>query len=155
MFSHSMGIMGKLIFGLGLWGICFSSFVSGTMGYSLIVRDICRRFIPKFARDGGALAGPSRFDPVYRWSVVLLGLSPLYIVFLGVEPVGLTLVVRSAVVMVIPVLVGALLWMANDRRLMGDHRPSALSNTALVLLVLVAAFLTFKEAGDWWRTLVR
>jgi Mn2+/Fe2+ NRAMP family transporter len=154
-FSQSMGVMGKVIFGLGLWGICFSSFVSGTMGYSLIVRDICRRFIPRFARDGGALTGPSRFDPVYRWSVALLGLSPLYIVFLGVEPVGLTLVVRSAVVMVIPVLVGALIWMANNRRLMGDYRPGALSNTALVLLVLVTTYLTFNQAGEWWRTLVR
>jgi Mn2+/Fe2+ NRAMP family transporter len=86
---------------------------------------------------------------------VLLGLSPLYIVFLGVEPVGLTLVVRSAVVIVIPVLVGALIWMANDRRLMGDHRPGALSNTVLVLLVLVSAYLTVKDAGEWWRAIVR
>jgi Mn2+/Fe2+ NRAMP family transporter len=76
-------------------------------------------------------------------------------VLLGVEPVGLTLVVRSAVVILIPVLVGALIWMANDRRLMGDHRPGVVTNTVLVLLVLVSAYLTFQAAGEWWRAVVK
>ena len=119
-FSDSMGVIGKVIFGLGLWGICFSSFVSGTMGYSLIVRDICRRYVPglKVAADSATPDGEQPSDPVYKWSVALLGLSPLYIVFLSVEPIGLTLVVRSMVVIVIPVLVGSLMKIANDKRLM-------------------------------------
>ena len=71
---------------------------------------------------------PTERDPVYRWSVALLGLSPLYIVFLGVEPVALTLLVRSMVVIIIPVLVGSLMKIANDRALMGEHRPSVFSN---------------------------
>ena len=114
-----------MIFGVGLWGICFSSLVGGTMGYSLIVRDICRRFVPglQVAADSPVLQQPSRRDPVYRWSVALLGLSPLYIVFLNVEPVALTLLVRSMIVIVIPVLIGSLLVIANDRARMGEHRP--------------------------------
>ena len=155
-FGDSMGVMGKVIFGVGLWGICFSSFVGGTMGYSLIVRDICRRFVPRLrvAADAPILTAPSRRDPVYRWSAALLGLSPLYIVFLGVEPVALTLVVRSMVVIVIPVLVVSLMKMANDRRLMGDHRPTLFSNAVLALLVVVSVYLTVRDSDEWWRMLV-
>jgi Mn2+/Fe2+ NRAMP family transporter len=156
-FSESMGVMGKVIFGVGLWGICFSSFVGGTMGYSLIVRDICRRFVPRLqlAADSPAMTQPSRHDPVYRWSVAFLGLSPLYIVFLGVEPVALTLVVRSMVVMVIPVLVGSLMKIANNRTLMGEHRPNLFSNAVMALLVVVSVYLTVRDSGEWWHTLVR
>ena len=156
-FSESMGVIGKGIFGLGLWGICFSSFVSGTMGYSLIVRDICRRYVPglRVAADSATSTESSRHDPVYKWSVVMLGLSPLYIVFLGVEPVELTLVVRSMVVIVIPVLVGSLMTIANDKTLMGEHCPSLFSNAVMSLLVVVSVYLTVRESGEWWRMLVR
>lgn len=152
-FSESMGVTGKVIFGVGLWGICFSSFVGGTMGYSLIVRDICRRFVPglRVAGDSPVMTQPTSNDPVYRWSVALLGLSPLYIVFLHVEPVALTLLVRSMVVIVIPVLVGSLMKIANDRTLMGEHRPGWFSNLVMALLVVISVYLTVKNAGEWWH----
>ena len=139
--------------GVGLWGICFSSFVGGTMGYSLIVRDICRRFVPglRVAGDSPVMTQPTSRDPVYRWSVALLGLSPLYIVFLNVEPVALTLLVRSMVVIVIPVLVGSLMKIANDRTLMGEHRPGWFSNIVMALLVVISVYLTVKNAGEWWQ----
>jgi Mn2+/Fe2+ NRAMP family transporter len=91
---------------------------------------------------------------VYRWTVVALGLSPLYILWMGVEPVALTLTVRSMVVIVIPLLVGSLMKIANDRRLMGDHRPGVFSNAVMALLVVVSIYLTVRDAGDWWRMLV-
>ena len=156
-FGDSMGVLGKVIFGVGLWGICFSSFVGGTMGYSLIVRDICRRFLPglRVAPASPVLTQPSRRDAVYKWSAAILGLSPLYIVFVSVEPVALTLVVRSMVVVVIPVLVITLMKMANDRNLMGEHRPSLFSNAVLSLLVVVSIYLTIRDSGEWWRILTR
>jgi Mn2+/Fe2+ NRAMP family transporter len=155
-FSGSLGVTGTVIFGVGLWGICFSSFVGGTMGYSLIVRDICRRFVPglKVTPDSSVFAEPSRRDPVYRWSVLLLGLSPLYIVFLGIEPVALTLLVRSMVLILIPVLIGALMMIANDRSLMGEHRPGVVTNAVLSLLVIVSVYLTVRDYREWWRILV-
>jgi len=154
-FGDSLGAAGTIIFGIGLLGICFSSFVGGTMGYSLIVRDICRRFVPglRVAADAPEMTQPSAADPVYRWSAAILGLSPLYIVFLAVEPVALTLVVRSMVVVVIPVLVLSLMKIANDRRLMGDHRPGVFSNLVLGLLVVVSVYLTIRDSGDWWTLL--
>jgi Mn2+/Fe2+ NRAMP family transporter len=155
-FSESMGIVGMIIFGVGLWGICFTNFVGGTMGYSLIVRDICRRFVPGLKSvDPASLAQSSRSDAVYKWTAVFLGLSPLYIVFLGVEPVALTLLVRSMVVIVIPILVGSLMVLANNRRLMGTHRPGWLSNTVMALLVVASVYLTIRDSSTWWEMLVR
>ena len=154
-FSDSLGLAGRVIFGVGLWGICFNNFVGGTMGYSLIVRDICRRFVPglRVAGDSAVMTQPTERDPVYRWSVALLGLSPLYIVFLGVEPVALTLLVRSMIVIIIPVLVGSLMKIANDRALMGRHRPGWLSNLVMALLVVISVYLTVKNSQEWWQAL--
>ena len=156
-YGLNLGPIGSAIFGFGLLGICFSSFVGGTMGYSLIVRDICRRYVPglRLPSDAPAMTAPGTEDRVYRWSAALLGLSPLYIVFLHVEPVALTLAVRAMVVIVIPVLVGSLLFLANNRKLMGDHRPGLFSNAVLTLLVLVSIYLTFKDSAEWWRLLTR
>ena len=156
-YGLSLGPIGAAIFGVGLWGVCFSSFVGGTMGYSLIVRDICRRYVPelRLPADAPAMIAPGSQDPVYRWAVALLGLSPLYIVFLQVEPVALTLAVRAMVVVVIPVLVGSLLILANNRDLMGDHRPGLFSNAVLTLLVLVSVYLTVRDSAEWWRLLTQ
>ena len=133
-YGLSLGPIGSTIFGVGLLGICFSSFVGGTMGYSLIVRDICRRYVPGFRlpSDAPAMTAPGSQDRVYRWSAALLGLSPLYILFLHVEPVALTLAVRAMVVIVIPVLVGSLMILANNHTLMGDHRPGLFNNAGAV-----------------------
>ena len=156
-FSDTLGVVGLIVFGFGLWAVCFSSFVSGTMGYSLIVRDISRRFVPglRVTGDSAVMTQAANRDPVYRWSVILLGLSPLYIVFLGVEPVALTLAVRSMVVITIPVLVGSLMVLTNNRQLMGDHRAGLLGNTLLSILVIASIYLTVRDSGEWWQLLIR
>jgi Mn2+/Fe2+ NRAMP family transporter len=157
LYGVNLGPAGTAIFGAGLWGICFSSFVGGTMGYSLIVRDICRRFVPglRLPADASATPAPGSQDPVYRWSVALLGLSPLYILWLQVEPVALTLAVRSMVVVVIPLLVGSLLILANDRARMRGHGPGVFGNAVLTLLILVSIYLTIRDSAEWWRLLTR
>jgi Mn2+/Fe2+ NRAMP family transporter len=156
LYGRTLGPIGAVICGVGLCGICFSSFVGGTMGYSLIVRDICRRYVPGLCfSDERALAAPGSEDRLYRWSALLLGLSPLYIVFLQVEPIALTLAVRAMVVVVIPVLVGTLLFLANDRTLMGEHRPGIFGNAVLTILVVVAVYLTVKDSAEWWQLLTR
>ena len=38
---------------------------------------------------------------------------------------------------------------------MGDHRPGLFSNAVLAMLVVVSVYLTVRDSGEWWRTLVR
>jgi Mn2+/Fe2+ NRAMP family transporter len=146
-FTTTLGRLGGLSFALGLWAVCFSNFVSGTTGYALIVRDICRRYVPCLASP---VARPTRTDPVYRWAVAVLGLPPLYIIFIEVEPVALAITVRSLVVVLIPILGAALMRLANDRAIMGPYRNGWLRNTALAVMLLVSIYLTMRSAVDLW-----
>lgn len=152
-FTETVGVIGAISFGLGLWAVCFSNFVSGTAGYALILRDICRRFVGPLAKPGGAAEGPAGRDPVYRWSVAVLGLSPLYILLTKVEPVALALTVRSLVVVLIPILGAALLVLTNDKALMGSHRNGWLSNLAMILMVLISLYLAGRSGPELWHKL--
>jgi hypothetical protein len=147
--------VGRIIFALGLCAICFSNYVSGTTGYAFIVRDICLRFVPGLRRpqETGDAAPRSERDRIYRWSVALLALSPVYIVFTGAEPVALTLMVRSLVVIIIPVLVGTLLKLTTDRTLMGPHRNGWLTNAFMVLLIIISIYLSARNMWEWWLKL--
>lgn len=109
------------------------------------------RIVQTFRKLACRLARGDLNECQNRWSVALLGLSPLYIVFLHVEPVALTLLVRSMVVIVIPGLVGSLMKIANDRALMGEHRPGWFSNLVMARLVVISVYLTVKNASEWWR----
>lgn len=152
-FTDTQGLAGRMVFGVGLWAVCFSNFVGGTIGYSLIVRDICRRFVPGLrCPPGSPAAHPhSERDPVYRWSVALLALSPLYVLLTNAEPVALTLTVRAVVVVIIPILVGALLKLTNDKSLMGAHRNGWFTNLVMSLVVLVSAYVVYRNVSDWWQ----
>lgn len=154
-FSEKQGELGRIIFALGLCAICFSNYVSGTTGYAFIVRDICLRFVPGLRRpqETGDAAPRSERDRIYRWSVALLALSPVYIVFTGAEPVALTLMVRSLVVIIIPVLVGTLLKLTTDRTLMGPHRNGWLTNAFMVLLIIISIYLSARNMWEWWLKL--
>jgi hypothetical protein len=52
-------------------------------------------------------------------------------------------------------LVGSLLILANNRALMGDHRPGLFGNAVLTLLVLVSVYLTVRDSAEWWRLLTQ
>jgi len=138
-----------------VWAVCFSNFVCGTAGYALILRDICRRFVGRLAKPGGAAELPAGHDPVYRWSVAVLGLSPLYILLTKVEPVALALTVRSLVVVLIPILGAALLVLTNNKALMGSHRNGWLSNLAMSLMLLISLYLTGRNGLGLWHKLAR
>jgi hypothetical protein len=36
---------------------------------------------------------------------------------------------------------------------MGEHRPSAINNLLMALLVAVSVYLTGKNAAEWWQRL--
>ena len=149
-FSESQGIVGLIVFGLGLWGAAFSTFVGATAGYGLILTDICRNFIPRFKKS---LSSENKInevkrDPIYRWSIILWSFSPLYILFTGIRPIWLVLMISSMVVVLIPLLALVLLKITNDKSLMGKYKNNWLTNTIMILLVLVAVYFTCRNVLD-------
>ena len=153
-FSETQGMIGTVIFGLGLWGAAFSTFVGGTIGYALIITDVCRNFIPRFKLPPDQAFENVKNDPIYRWSIVFWSFSPLYILFTGVRPVWLVLILSAVVVVMIPILAVALMIITNKKDLMGKYKNGWFTNTVLVLLTLVALYFTlFINLPDFLRNL--
>ena len=150
-FSETQGTVGLIIFGLGLWGASFSTFVGMTAGYGLILADICRLFFPSLKKRLGGEnkeQGTLR-DPIYRGSVIFWTFSPLYIVFTEVSPVWLVLMVSSMVVLLIPVMALALIKITSDESLMGEYKNHWMTNAVMVVLVLVSIYITYVNLVDW------
>ncbi len=150
-FSETQGIIGWLVFVLGLWGASFSTFVGMTAGFGLIVTDIWRSvlFPSPDDPDGENWKKDTMRDPIYRWTVIFLTFSPLYILFSEVSPVWLALAVSSLVVIMVPILALALTKITNDRTLMGEYKNNIFTNTAMILLVLMAVYITYRNVMEW------
>jgi len=155
-FFETQGILGLIVFGLGLWGAAFSSFIGFNTGYALIVTDICRKFVPGLRRpvkreEKGYSA---KRDPIYRWAIIFWSFAPLYIIFTETRAVWLVLMVNAFIVLLIPVLAIPLLMLTNDKSLMGKYKNGWLTNGILVFLTCVAVYFTYKNAVELWSNLV-
>ena len=155
-FSETQGKAGLVVFALGLWGAAFTTFVGVNTGCALIVMDICRSFVPGLRRSGSSVQEKvlAKQDPIYRGVILVWSFAPLYIIFTGVSPVWLVLVVSSFVGLLIPVLVLALLKMTTDRKLMGEYTNSWWENGTLITLAVVASYFAYRNGMDWWSRLV-
>lgn len=155
-FSETQGVLGLVIFALGIWGASFSTYVGASMGYALIITDLCRNYIPALKKplDPQNKKKAIQYDPIYRWCIVFWAFSPLYILFTGARPVWLVLTVSSVVVVLIPVLALSLLKITNDRSLMGQYKNGWVTNSVLVTLVLVAIYFTYQNVLELWPKLV-
>jgi len=151
-FSETLGEIGRVVFALGLWGASFSTFIGGNTGGGLIVRDICRNFIPGLKRSTeGETANQ---DPIYRASIIFWSFAPLYIVFAEVEPVWFIIMASPFLVLSIPLLVIALLKITNDRSLMGDYKNGWFTNVVMVILVLVTLYLIYLKVLEFYSKFI-
>ena len=143
-FSETQGVVGSIIFSLGLWGAAFSTLVGIITGYALVVTDISRFLFPSLGKRSATERGQqaAKSHPVYRVCVAFWAFSPLYILFTGVNPIWLVLSVNALFAVLIPVLTPALLRITNNKSLMGEYKNGWLTNTILVILVVVAVCLT-------------
>ena len=154
-FSETQGVVGLVAFSLGLWGAAFSTFIGLNIGFALIFTDICRTFVPGL-KDSGEREKEGyipKNDPIYRWIIVFWSFAPIYIIFTDVRPVWLVLTVMALLVLLLPVLGIALLWMTNNKSLMGEHQNGWLTNLILIAMVLVALYLTYERGVELWENL--
>ena len=148
-FSEVQGVIGMIVFSLGLWGAAFSTLIGTTVGCSLIVADLFR-FVTKKTEVGQK--GSPQYQRVYRTCVIFWSFSPLYVLLTGVSPVWLTLAVSALVVLLIPVLTPVLMKITSDRSLMGEYRNSWLTNAIMAFLVLAALYVTYVNLAAWWNS---
>lgn len=161
-FSQSLGVAGRLIFGAGMWASAFSGFIGGTTGYALMVTDIFRNGMvsarppdhPADAKPAGLAskrpAPETRRDPYFRGFVAFWCFSPLYVLFTRWEPVVIILIVNSLMVVLIPVLALALLRLTNDRRRLGSNTNGWATNSILAVMIVVSIWLMLRNLIHWW-----
>lgn len=149
-FSETQGMVGLVIFGLGLWGASFSTFIGASVGQALVFTDICRTFVPTMKQSSEEREPVSTKDPIYRWYLIFFSFSPLYILFVDVSAVWLTLVFTATTVVLIPVLAFPLLKITNDKNLMGRYTNSWFTNVVIILLIVVSIYLTYRNIMNWW-----
>lgn len=149
-FSIALGMAGRIIFAFGLWAVCFSGFVAGTTGSSLIAADIWSspwlshpQRVPSAGQTPDEKSSSIRFYLIAFWSF-----SPLYILLTHVQPVWLVLIVSSLKALLIPGMAIALLIISNDRRRLGKDRNGLLTNGLLGLLILSTLYLSVRNAVE-------
>jgi Mn2+/Fe2+ NRAMP family transporter len=151
-YAETQGNVGLIIFAVGFWALAFSSFVGLTMGKALIVEDIYYRFISR--NNGKTGTDYSRKQSLaFRVTIAFYVFTPLWILFVDAQPVLLTLVVSSLLLVATPVLAYGLLRFTNDREIMGDYRNRWYTNAVLCLLILVAVFISYRNGLELWGTL--
>ncbi len=149
-FSEVQGVVGMIIFGLGLWGMNFSSLIGMLVGFSLIVADLVR-FAGKNPVSTGGFREDARTHWAYRPCQIFLAFSPLYVLLIGVSPVWLVLAVNALVVVLIPLLTPVLLILTNSERLMGQHRNHWFTNVILVVLMGISITIGLTQLLNHWK----
>ncbi len=149
-FSETQGRVGLVVFGLGLWGATFSTFIGASVGQALVFTDICRTFVPALQKSSQERESVSTKDPIYRWYLIFFTFSPVYILFTDISAVWLTLVFTATTVVLIPVLALPLLKITNDRKRMGRYKNGWFTNGVILLLIVVSIYLTYRNVVDWW-----
>jgi Mn2+/Fe2+ NRAMP family transporter len=150
-----LGAAGVVLFALGIWGKIFSSSVGVTTGYSLIITELGRRYIPGLRRAAADIV-PSDTrrdrDPMFRWTAALLLISPLYVLLTDWKPVMLVLIGQSAMVLLMPVFSFGLVRLTRRQERMGAYVSGPLRTGALLLMTAVSLWILWRNAVEWIAT---
>ncbi|MCW5977642.1 MAG: Nramp family divalent metal transporter [Bryobacteraceae bacterium] len=146
MFSVALGDAGRIVLALSLWAACFTTLVGANTGYGLLVSDIWHNVL---RRSPDADAGEGFGErPAYRWAMVWFTVTPLYVIFTDWKAFWLTLLAAAIFVVLLPVLVFLLLWLTNNKKLMGAHANGWLTNAILGLVILASSYLTYQSGVE-------
>jgi Mn2+/Fe2+ NRAMP family transporter len=132
-----LGKAGRVLFLIGVFAAIFTSIVGAAMGLACLAAHSWLRWR---AGSEATLPADFRLQPVYRWVVLWMLLSPL--IWMGrAEFVSLTILANSFSVVMIPALAGGLWCITAQTRFMGtEHRNRWWGNALMAFLFLLALF---------------
>lgn len=150
-FADRLGAVGVALFALGFAGKIFSSSVGVTTGYSLIITELGRRYVPGLRRDatGPDASGAFQHDPMFRAVAALLLVSPLYVLLTDWKPVLLVLLGQGAMVVLLPVVSYGLVRLTRKRERMGRYASGPVRTALLLLMAAVSLWMLWKNVAAW------
>ncbi|HET8858807.1 Nramp family divalent metal transporter [Marivirga sp.] len=127
---------------LGNWSTHFIAFGFLAAGFSSsITAPLAAAFATSEILDWKGGLNNKKFKMV--WAFVLF--TGIIIASLGFRPIALILFAQVANGLLLPILAIYLLWIVNDKALMGNHVNSKLINIIGVLVIIVTLLLGFKS----------
>jgi Mn2+/Fe2+ NRAMP family transporter len=84
--------------------------------------------------------------PAYRWLMLYLYFSPLYVFLTDWTPVGIVVATGVISVVMLPVMTVIIMRLTADRKVMGKHANGWLTNLVMVLAILSALYLSWQGA---------
>jgi Mn2+/Fe2+ NRAMP family transporter len=145
-FAQVLGDSGGILLGVLLWGVIFSSHVTGTVGNAIMLTDVWTRFI-RPAKESDAET-PAADRPFYKGVIVYMCLSPLYVFATEWTPVGLVLAYGVISLMALPAITGMLFWLTANRRVMGQYVNGPIANAILLFTIFSALYLGWQGLAD-------
>lgn len=140
MFAGVLGSHGRVVVALGIWAASFSTFLGATTGDSLMVVDLWRNALRGAPAPGaGGLSGL----PEYRWCLAWFCVSPMFVLFTDWSPLWLAMLAAAVTALLLPVVVGILLWLTGSRKRMGSHANPWVVNGLMVLVIAASLYLAF------------
>ena len=153
---------GRTLFWLGLFGAAFDSLPGYSFGFTKMFVGAVHQTWPERAERYG---GDRESDPLFKVvQIGLLVLLPLVFALPSAPSfVTLTVVSNAVAIAVVPVIIGGLLWLTNNRRLMLPRYVNRWwENLALVVIGLVTLWGTWEllrklagQVAELVATLVR
>ena len=150
-FGQVFGAAGRIVLALSMWSVVFTSYLSGGVGYSLMLADIWHRQIRPSEAIGRQDHGPgASYLPAYRWLLAYGVCLPLYVFFTDWTPVGLVLVTSALEVVLLPAIVLIVIRLTADKRIMGAYANGWVTNLVMVLTAAGSVYLAFQTIRALW-----
>jgi Mn2+/Fe2+ NRAMP family transporter len=142
-YSEILGSPGRILFGVTLWCGAFASSISNGAGQGMMLADAYHRFL--FRRENSDLLDtlPSHM-PAYRWSILFMFTSPLYVFLTDWTPMGLVFAYSLISLATLPVMIAMLLVLTSSRKRMGGQVNSVLANLVLVFTIFFSIFIAWQ-----------
>ena len=147
-FSTVLGPAGRIVLAVALWSLAFSNYVASTTSYGIMISDVYYRFVRRDP-DVAARNQAAGELPAYRWLVLYVFVTPIYVYFFtDWTPVWLLLFQDAVSLLSLPLVTTAVLWLTMNKRRMGPLVNGWFTNVVLVATTLTAFYLGFHGALD-------
>jgi Mn2+/Fe2+ NRAMP family transporter len=143
-FSTHLGEIGRVVAGIGIWAVAFSSYLASNTGYGLLVADVYERYLSRATAGATPERRDERHRRAYRIVLTLFCVPPLYVLFTSWQPFFLGLFSNALFFMLTPLLMAGLLWMTSKRALMKDEVNGLVTKLAISAVIATSLFLTYE-----------
>ena len=87
-FAQVLGTHGRILFGVALWCVVFAQHVGSGSAHGIMISDAYHRFIRPYRQLTDDVKTPGEM-PAYRWLILYVCLSPLYVFLTDWSPIGM------------------------------------------------------------------